>query len=292
MSLNIVTPPAPKKRGRGRPKIVSEIVKPDDDLFGSKQERLQQLYAKWYGCQKCSLGSLRQATTGNSDIVFGEGNANAHIIIVGEAPGEKEESTNIPFVGPSGELLNQLIAMCSDDPQIQELVEWYLKAPRKRENIALFHKHVTDWRHREFFLTNAVACHPPENATPSFDMVKICWPRLWNIIYTIDPLLIVPCGNSALSAVLQKAQVKITAERGKIFDITHQGKIGKASYPVMPVFHTSYLMRKADWRVKGGDWKKSGDDWKRIMRVLDFLRHKHYGTPIPDRRFTREVMFI
>jgi DNA polymerase len=292
MSANIIVPSGPKKRARVAAKVVVEGLRPDPTLTGTKQERLQQLYSKWYGCQKCPLGQTRQLSTNNQDIVFGEGNPDAHVVIIGEAPGEKEEATNIPFVGPAGELLNQILAMTSDHPDIQALVEWYSKAPHTKDNIDYFHQIVTDWRHQQFFLTNAVACHPVENVTPNFEMVKACWPRLWDILYIIDPLLIVACGNTALSAVMQKAQVKITAERGKIFDVTHHGRIGEASYPVMPVFHTSYLMRKADWKVKGGDWQKSGDDWKRIMRVLDFLRLKHFNTPIPDRKFKREVMFL
>ena len=292
MSSELAVPRVPKKRVRGGPKVDLNIVRPDTDLVGTKQEKLQQLYSKWYGCEKCSLGQTRQATTGNRDIVFGEGNPNAHILIVGEAPGEEEERTNIPFVGPAGKLLNQLLAMCSDNPQIQELVSWYHRDARNTVNIEHFHKNITEWRYTEFMLTNSVCCRPVENATPNADMVKACWPRLWNLIYVVDPLLIVPCGNTALAAVMQKAKVKITAERGRVFDVTHYGKIGRASYPVMPVFHTSYLLRRADWRSKDGDWKKSCDDWKRIMRVLDFLRLKHFGTPIPDRNFKQEVILV
>jgi uracil-DNA glycosylase family 4 len=279
---------APKRRSSSK---AAPETTPTLDLRGTKMERLQQLYGLWYGCQKCPLGQNR-ALTGLQDIVFGEGNPDAHVMIIGEAPGEEEERTNIPFVGAAGELLNQLLAQTSDDPAIQQWVEWYVKVAHTDKNRKDFHKQVTEWRHKEFFLTNAVSCHPPENATPNNEMVKTCWERLWNTIYIVDPLLIVVSGNTALSAVMRKAQVKITAERGKLFDVSFPGRVGKVVYPVMPVFHTSYLLRKADWRVKGGDWQKSVDDWKRVMRVLDFLRNKHFGVPIPDRKFKREVMFV
>ena len=284
-----IAPPAATKRGRVPKTVVPSV--PTLDLEGTKAERLQQLYTRWYGCVKCPLGQLRHQT-GNDDIVFGEGNPDAHILIIGEAPGEKEEAANIPFVGEAGKLLNQLLALTSDDPEVQRWFDWYAKIPHTFKNNEDFHSVITEWRHREFFLTNAVACHPPENATPNFEMVKACWERLWNIIYIVDPLIIVTCGNTALAAVTQKAQVKITAERGKIFDIVHQGKVGPVSYPVMPVFHTSYLLRKADWRVKGGDWSKTVDDWKRLIRVLDFLRNKHFGTPVPDRKFKSESLLL
>lgn len=281
--------PVLRKRGSTPHVIEPSII---DPLHGSKTERLQQLYAKWYGCTKCPLGETRMATTGNADIVFGEGNPDAHVLIVGEAPGEREEETNIPFVGPTGELLNQFLAMTSDDPKIQEWYDWYKASKHTAKVVSQFHHNITEWRHKEFFFTNAVSCRPVENATPNFEMLKSCWGRLWNLIYTVDPLLIVCCGNSALSAVLQKATVKISAERGKIFDVVHRGKVGFVSYPVMPVFPPSHLLRKADWKVKGGDFEKTKDDWKRIVRVLDFLRNKHFGTPIPDRKFEKEAMIL
>jgi uracil-DNA glycosylase family 4 len=276
------------KRGPSRVKIVPPTSH-TESLQGTKMEKLQQLYNQWWGCEKCVLGQTR-STCGNKDIVFGEGNPDAQILIIGEAPGEEEERTNLPFMGQAGQLLNQLLAMSSADPNIQQWWDWYCANPHTKKNVADFQKAVTEWRHTEFFLTNAVACHPVENATPNFEMIKSCWSRLWNIIYTVDPLIIVTCGNSALSAVMQKVQVKITAERGKVFDIIHDGKVGKVTYPVMPVFHTSYLLRKGDWKIKGGDWSKTCDDWKRIVRVLDFLREKHYGTPKPDRKFRREAL--
>ncbi len=283
-SLPIITDKAPKKRGRKR---AADIVVPLIEVQGTKRERLQALYNNWYGCKRCQL-SLARDVGSRDEIVFGEGNPEtADVIVVGEAPGEEEERHSIPFVGPSGLLLNQIVASVSDDPVVRQMYFDYSKVSRvgkKGEELTqLFNERMVEWRYSRFFLTNAVACRPPENRTPNFEEIKMCWERLWNIIYIVDPLLIIACGNSAISAVMRKVQAKVTQMRGNIYDVEFKGRIGDLTYPVIPTFHPSYLLRKADWRVKGGDWEKTIEDWRKAMRVLDFLRNRHYNTPIPQR---------
>jgi uracil-DNA glycosylase len=276
----------PAKRGKAKSKKV-EVVTPLLYSQGTKQERLQELYNQWFDCKRCDLCTFKADPT-KPDIVFGEGNPETcDILVVGEAPGEEEEASSIPFVGNSGQLLNQVLAITSDDTQIREFHADYVKQPKtgSRGEAAKehFHKQMVEWRYNRFFITNAVGCRPPENRTPTPDEMKACWERLWNIIYIIDPLAIIACGNSALAAVMQKAQVKITQMRGNIYDVEYTGRLGKVTYPVVPTFHPSYLLRKADWKVKGGDWDKTVEDWRKALRVVDWLRNKHYGTPIPQR---------
>lgn len=273
-----------KKRGKQK-KPVEEVPSSLEILQGTKQERLMQLYDKWYGCLKCPLGELR-ACENKQDIVFGQGSPDAHILIVGEAPGEEEENTGIPFVGKAGQLLNQILALTSSDPEVRKAQEDYSKISHSNYNskkIRAHHDFLTEWRDKEFFVTNAVACRPPENATPTSDQIKQCWARLWNIIYIVDPWLIVACGNSALAATLRKVQVKITAARGKIYDVEFPGHVGPVTYPVVPVFHPSYLLRKADWKVPNGDYEKTVKDWRMILKAVDFLRDKNLGIPMPKR---------
>lgn len=279
--------PTPPKRGRGRPKIVAEQA-PLYHLNGTtKEERLSEIFGMWQGCTRCFLGECRQST-GNSEIVFGDGNPEAHVLIVGEAPGAEEESSLVPFVGPAGRLLNQILASVSDDPEIQELVRWFSEeAPRKGREAdqasERFHAKIFEWRASEFFITNVVTCRPPENRPPTLPEAKACWERLWNTIYTIDPLLIVACGNEALAAVTQKQTVKITRMRGELFDMEYQGRVGKVSYPVMPVLHPSFLQRAADWRLKDGFYAKTIEDWRSALTLVDILRNRHFNTPIPKR---------
>jgi uracil-DNA glycosylase len=281
-----VTPLTHRTSKRGRLKRI-EFSTHLQTVQGSKREQLQALYNDWYGCKRCNLCNLKTDPE-SLEIVFGEGNPDtADIVIVGEGPGEEEEATSVPFVGNSGQLLNQVIAATSDDQQVRSLYSQYCQIPRigsrGREANDHFHRQMVEWRYNLFFITNAVACRPPENRTPTADEIKTCWERVWNIIYIIDPLAIIACGNSALSAVMQKSQVKITHMRGNIYDVEFVGRVGKVIYPVVPTFHPSYLLRKADWKVKGGDWDKTIEDWRKALRVVDFLRNKHYGTPIPRR---------
>lgn len=259
---------------------------------GSKTEQLIQLRSEWYGCKRCALGEIREMESaevhpysGNKlDIVFGDGNPDADIMIVGEAPGEEETLHEIPFIGPSGKLLNQLLARTSADPEVKSLLKEYNSEKRHTpESTDAFTVRMVEWRQKNFFITNAVGCRPPENRTPIPPEVEACWERLWNIIYIVDPILIIACGNSALAALSRKRVAKITKERGTVYDMTYEGRIGTLTYPVVPIFHPSYLIRKADWNVKNGDWDKTVKDLQNSMSYVDQVRYRHYGTPIPNR---------
>lgn len=271
----MTTTELPKKK-RGKPKGDTSL--PIYNLTGTKGDQLAQINSMWVGCNKCELSISRVG----DDICFGEGNPNADVLIIGESPGEEEDRTGVPFTGPSGILLNKILANISDDPEIRGLCEWAARAPQSAANLKRFNDSVLEWRHREFFLTNAVACRPADNTRPSNPALKTCWERVWNIIQVVDPLLIFVVG-SLPAATVMKRPVEVTKVRGQLFDVTYQGRIGNVTYPVIPVLHPSYLLRKADWKVKGGDYEKTIEDWRRGMRTVDFLRNTHRGIPIPKR---------
>jgi DNA polymerase len=274
-----VSPPEPKARKRGKSKL-AQVMDPPATLVGdTKQEKLQSLYDQWFNCKRCYLGDLREP----EDIVFGLGNPDADILLIGEAPGEEEESSLTPFVGASGKLLNQLLASISDDDSIKQQYISYCNERHTKEAVEVFHKKVLEWRYNEFFVTNAVACRPPENATPTPAALKACWERLWNIIYIVDPLLIITFGSTALQAVTRKQVLRITEKQGQVFDANYDGRFGKLTYPIMPVLHPSYLLRKADWKDGKGDYARTMKNLKSAMQLVDFLRNQHYGTPYPRR---------
>lgn len=255
-----------------------EIIAPLPVLSGDNATKLQQLYSLWYGCAKCPLVETREG----QDIVFGEGNPNAKIMIIGEGPGEEEERTGVPFVGPSGHLLNQMLALVSDNASIQELSTWYDKAPRSKANVAKFHEEVFKWRNDEFFITNVVACRPPENRAPSNPEVKACFDRVRAMIMIIDPIIIISVGKTALEALVHK-QAEITGKRGQLHEVEISGRLGKVKYPVMPILHPSYLLRKADWKNRDGDYVKTTKDLYKAVRLKDELMLHYHGTPIPTR---------
>lgn len=260
----------------GRTKKVLEVL-PLHQFRGTKAEQLRSLYDQWYGCQKCDLHQHRSGP----DIVFADGNPDSGILIIGEAPGEQEDKTGIPFFGPAGGLLNQLLAQTSADPQIREK---HKALGRARSNKASdeFQEEMLTWRQQEFFMTNVVGCRPPENATPNDIQVKGCWERLYNLIYIVDPVLIITAGKTALEA-LAKKKMEITKLRGQLLEAKIPGRLGEVSYPVMPVFHPSYLLRKADWNTKGGDYDKTLADLRKGFQIVDNIRNASYGMPIPDR---------
>ena len=256
-----------------------EVV-PLQRFQGTKMEKLKQLYDQWYGCSKCQLSGFRPE--GNGDIVFGEGNPDAKIMIVGEAPGAEEESTGVPFVGASGRLLNQILAATSDDPGIQELNKWYNQVRHSEGNQNHFHEKVLEWRTQEFFITNVVACRPPDNRTPTHPEAKACWERLYNIIYIVDPWLIIASGKPAIETLVKK-QIEITKKRGELFDVEIPGRLTAYHVPVIATLHPSYLLRVADYKSKAGSFAKTLRDYLWALRYVDGLKHRHLGTPLPYR---------
>ncbi len=256
----------------------AEDVEPLPILPGDGMAKLQVLYDLWHGCAKCPLVDTRPGP----DIVFGEGNPFARVMIIGEGPGEEEERTLVPFVGPSGQLLNQMLALISDHPEIQELSKWYDKAPRTKANTTRFHNEVLNWRNQEFFITNVVGCRPPENRQPNNVEVKACSTRVRSLIYEVDPLVIIAVGKTSLESLVHRTS-EITKKRGMLHEIDIVGRVGNVTYPVMPILHPSFLLRKADWKSPDGDYAKTVKDLYQAMRLKDELMLHYYQTPIPTR---------
>lgn len=244
----------------------------------------------WYGCTRCGLSQLR---SGN-EIVFADGNPRAKVMIVGDAPSEEDAQAGVPFIDAAGKLLNQILSNVSDDPEITNLSRWFRRAPRTQQNIDLFHDKVASWRNREFFITNIVSCRsfippPPgggrqraESRPPTKDEVGACFERLHQMIYLVDPWIIIATGKSALEGLLRR-KVGIEKVRGQVLDMTIEGRVGPVSYPVMGTFHPAYLLRKADWATDRGDFHKTVRDFAEAMRIVDFLKEKHLGIPVPER---------
>lgn len=164
-----------------------------------KQKLLDQLYEPYKKCLKCPLGSL-----GRTNVVFGEGNPNAAIIFIGEGPGKDEDSQGRPFVGKSGQLLNQLFALAGID----------------RSSV---------------FITNIVKCRPPNNRTPLPNEMETCKNLLLlKQIKIIRPKIICTLGSAALQGLLNQS-FKITQVRGSILSFEN--------IIVIPTYHPAYILR-------------------------------------------------
>src|SRR3989338_7614163 len=119
-----------------------------------------------------------------SNLVFGEGNINADIMFIGEAPGYYEDQLKRPFVGRSGKLLDKLIASVG-------------------------------WKREDVYITNIVKRRPPENRDPSPEEIETYKPYLTRQIEIINPKVIATLGRFSMNYFLPVA--KITRDQGKLF---------------------------------------------------------------------------
>lgn len=252
-----------------------------------KSHNLAVLQNAWSNCRGCALHEERRNT------VFGYGNPNAQIMIVGEAPGEHEDISGYPFVGKAGLLLDQYLATVSARPEIIALLK-ELNSIRATSQAAERQKNELRCQLREylleqFYFTNVVMCRPPENRDPLPDEVAACRTRLMEQIYLVDPVLIIAAGRVAAETILQK-KVAITQARGELFDVTFQGRSMAYQYSMMAVLHPSYLARVNDFKQKGGETHKTYRDFLRAMHLVDEYNLRHYDVPLPELRPPMEVI--
>lgn len=222
----------------------------------------------WHNCNACPLSGTR------THVVWGQGAADAPLLIVGEAPGATEDATGLPFVGAAGRLLEYFLAWVSaDKDQLELLHNWEHGFEQSRRQYSL----------PNIFFTNIVGCRPPENRNPTPNEIAACRPRLLDIIYTVDPVLIITVGGLATEAITGK-KISITAKRGQLFDSVLPGRIIDITYPVFAVLHTSYLLRQNDFNQDGGMSDKTYNDFVTAMHILDEFNFHHRGVPRPVLR--------
>jgi len=166
-------------------------------------------------CRKCRLHEGRTQT------VFGQGNAAARIVFVGEGPGFEEDKQGLAFVGPAGQLLTRMIGAMG----------------LSRE---------------EVYICNVVKCRPPENRTPLADEILACNPYLREQLSIVQPELIVALGAPAAKTLLNTT-LSIGKLRGKFHEYYLSGVTGDGpSIPVLPTYHPAYLLRSPE--EKGKAW--------------------------------------
>jgi uracil-DNA glycosylase family 4 len=234
----------------------------------SKHENLAVLQEMWSNCQGCLLHQDRRS------VVFGYGNPDAQILVVGEAPGMNEDREGVPFVGQAGTLLDQLLASVSVDPTLIEFALEEKFPPVEVRSILLHY----------IYYTNVVACRPPENRDPATAEQEICRARLHEIIYQVDPVLVISFGRISAEALLGK-KCPVISNRGLIRDIEVPGRTGPVIYPMMVALHPSYLLRINDF-LQGAEGMsgKTYEDILRAHRIVDQYNWLHYGVKAPSER--------
>ena len=171
---------------------------PGHDHQKAGEVSLDEIRAVMGDCRLCPLGETRK------NIVFGSGNPQARVVLVGEAPGATEDEMGLPFVGRAGELLDRML---------QE------QAGVHRE---------------EIFIANVLKCRPPGNRDPRPEEVELCSPYLREQIRSIWPDVIMTMGNPATRFIL-RTEAGITRMRGKVFRTGH--------FAVLPTFHPAAVLR-------------------------------------------------
>ena len=170
-----------------------------------------------------------------TNMVIYRGNPAARLMIVGEAPGTEEDRLGKPFVGRSGQLLDQILAAAGFDPE------------------------------QDVFITNAVFRLPPGDGgkplrKPTSDEIIFYKPFLLEIIRLVDPVVMILTGNVATESLLDK--VGITKLRGQWHE--WQGRWA------LPMFHPAYLLRNPS-RAPGSPKALTWQDIKEVRRKYDEL---------------------
>src|SRR4030066_1129685 len=167
-------------------------------------------------CKRCKLHRTRRA------IVFGEGNEKATLMFIGEGPGYDEDVQGKPFVGRAGQLLTKII-----------------------QSINLSRE--------EVYIANIIKCRPPQNRNPEPDEIQSCSPFLMKQILAIQPKIICALGTFSAQTLL-KTDTKITALRGKVFDLE--------GINVTPTYHPAFLLRNPD---------KKREVWEDMKKIAELL---------------------
>jgi len=182
-------------------------------------------------CQACDLWKRGTQT------VFGAGPRKSTILFVGEQPGNEEDLTGEPFVGPAGRLLDEALVEAGIDRKrvyVTNVVKHFKWEPRGKRRI---HK------------------------KPNSQEIKACRPWLEAEIAVIKPQIIVALGATAAQALLG-AQFRVTKERGKFIEST------LAPY-IMATVHPSSILRAPDDETRRSERRKFMDDLKRLSEVED-----------------------
>ena len=160
---------------------------------------LADLQATALGCTRCPLAN------GRTQVVFGEGDPHAGLLVVGEGPGREEDRLGRPFVGRSGQLLDRLLA----------------------EEAGL--------RRAEAYIANVVKCRPPDNRDPKPDEIATCRPYLDAQIDLIGPRVVLTLGNFSTKLLLDTTD-GIRKLRGRTYPFG-DGAV------LVPTFHPAAALR-------------------------------------------------
>ena len=193
--------------------------------IAEKQKELDKIFEEVRVCCRCGLVSTR------NKVVPGEGNPNARIMFIGEAPGADEDAQGRPFVGRAGQLLDNIIKACG----------------LKRSDV---------------FIANILKCRPPENRDPRAEEIISCLPFLQRQIEIIEPEIMVALGAHAAKTLLNSTE-SIGQLRGRFHE--YNAGLGKPSVKLMATYHPAYLLRNYSQENRRRVW----EDMKKVLAELE-----------------------
>jgi len=176
-------------------------------------------------CNSCGLSKTRK------NVVVGKGNEAAHIVVIGEGPGQQEDITGLPFVGRAGKMLDTVLSSVDIDPL------------------------------KDCYITNIVKCRPPNNRKPSPSESEACMPWLTGQINLLRPKIIILAGSTAVQSFLGIKE-PISKIRGQWIE--------KDNIKYMPIFHPSYLLRSPS-KDKGKPKWLTWQDLQKVKKELNSI---------------------
>ncbi len=153
-------------------------------------------------CRRCRLAGER------TQVVFSDGNPGGRLMVVGEAPGAREDETGLPFVGPAGKLLDLLLGA------------------------------VDLSREKSVYICNVIKCRPPGNRNPKTDEIQACAPYLRRQVDLVAPEAILAVGKFA-GQLLTGSSSSLGRMRGEVY--SYEG------VPLVVTYHPAALLRNASW---------------------------------------------
>ncbi|MCX9012473.1 MAG: type-4 uracil-DNA glycosylase [Candidatus Methanoperedens sp.] len=190
-----------------------------------KQELMDEIAAEVRVCRKCRLWQYAR------NPVPGEGNIDASLMLIGEAPGNREDIQGRPFVGSAGKLLDNLL----------------LGIGLRREDV---------------FISNIVKHRPPDNREPKTDEIEACTPYLDRQIRIIEPAVIALLGNHSTKYILSKLNIEfdgITRVRGQVYRETLLG----VQVRIIPTYHPAAVLYNPAYRAS------LEEDFQKIKKELE-----------------------
>jgi DNA polymerase len=183
-----------------------------------------ELRAAVAACEACKLCS-----SGRRQTVFGVGHLHAHWMIVGEAPGEQEDIQGEPFVGKSGQLLDNMLKTLGLS---------------RRETPPPGGEGSPSDPARQVYIANTLKCRPPGNRNPEPDELAQCEPFLVRQIALVKPKIILAMGRFAVQALLRSTE-PVGRLRGRVH--RYQG------VPLIVTYHPAYLLRNPEDKARAWD---------------------------------------